>query len=212
MIPLSQIVSNVRTRYEAESTVRWSDTPIVAAINDGLEDLSEASRFYERHISVPLGNLRSYYDLRGWMPETALGVTSVWNTSLNSWLEPTGIEKLGSRWERSTGTPLSFFMRGLFWMGVWPKPATSGTGYLRIYFAGYAPKFTSSQSVLRDLPDDLITCLEDYALYELSAQDGESDRALLHFADYDARSKQFAAFIDRRIVRARNLQMGVIDA
>ena len=77
MISLSQIVANVRSRYEALTDVRWSDADIVTSINDGLDELSRATRFYERHVSVSVRNLSNYYDLRGWLPESALGVTSV---------------------------------------------------------------------------------------------------------------------------------------
>ena len=34
MIPLSQILSNVRSRHEAESSVRWKDADIITAINE----------------------------------------------------------------------------------------------------------------------------------------------------------------------------------
>lgn len=209
MIPASQIIASVRTRYQIVSSVRWDDGDILDAINEGLDDLSEVTRFYERHVSVPLGNRRSYYDLRGWLPETALGVTSVWGSSITDWLVPISARDLQTRWEQAAGSPTHFFMRGLFWMVVWPRPdSVDVSEFLRVYFAGYAPHFTHPQAVLRDLQDDWVPALEDYALYELSAQDGETSRALMHWQEYTARSTQFAHDVNRRTVTARVLRMG----
>lgn len=207
MIPLSQIIENVRIRHESESTIRWADADIVDAINDGLDDLSEVTRFYERHVSVPIGNLRTYYDLRGFLPETALGVTSVWSTVTETWLDPVSPLELGSRWEQAAGPSLSFFTRGLYWMAVLPKTET-GTGIFRVYFAAHAPHFTFPQAVLMDLLDDMVPALEEYALYELAAQDGETDRALGHWGEYSSRADLFAKFVERRILTARTMKMG----
>jgi len=207
VIPFSQIIENVRIQYEAESTVRWSTKAIGDAINEGLDEFSEATRFYERHVTIPVGNLRSYYDLRGLLPESAIGVSSVWNSERGDWLNPLDPAELRSRWEQSTGTPQSFFMRGLFWMGVWPRPETT-VGFHRVYFAGHAPHFTHPQAVLMDLLDDYVPALEQYAMYEMAAQDGETTRALIHFDEVQKRSTQIKNFVERRIVAARVLRMG----
>jgi hypothetical protein len=207
VIPLSQIISNVRTRHEAESSIRWADSDIMEAVNDGLDDLSEATRFYERHVSVPIASLRTYYDLRGFLPESALGVTSVWNSVTETWLNPVSVETLGSRWEQAAGPSLSFFMRGLYWMVVLPR-AEINTGIFRVYFAAHAPHFTFPQAVLMDLLDDMIPALEEYALYDLAAQDGETSRALGHWSDYTSRVGLLTKFVERRIVTARTMRMG----
>lgn len=207
MIPLSEIINNVRIRHEAMSSTRWKDVDIRDAINEGLDDLSDVTRFYERHVSVPVGNLRTYYDLRGWLPETALGVTSIWSDVIEDWLTPVKVSDLRTRWEQSTGPSRSFFMRGLFWMGVWPKPEATA-GFLRVYFAGFAPHFDFPQAVLRDFPDDFVPALEEYALYELAAQDGETTRALMHFSDYAARAITLTNFVARRRVTAKSFRMG----
>lgn len=187
--------------------MRWKDADIILAINEGLDDLSEFSRFYERHVSVPIGNLRTYYDLRGWLPESALGVTSVWSDVIEDWLDPANVSELRTRWEQSTGPSRRFFMRGLFWMGVWPKAETTA-GSFRVYFSGFAPHFLHGQSVLRDLPDDYVVALEEYAIYCLAADDGESSRALAHYTDYFKKAEELADFVERRTVTARKIAMG----
>lgn len=207
MIPLSTIIANVRTRYEAESTVRWSDADITDAINEGLDDLSEVTHFYERHVAVPIIGKKNYYDLRGWLPENALGVTSIWSSVRETWLIPATVNQWRSQWERSSGPAEQFAMRGFFWMAIWPRPE-SGDGYFRVYFPGLAPHYTHAQSVLLDLLDDFEPALEDYALYELNAQDGEGELAVKHFKNYEDRAKKLADFVERRLQTARVIKMG----
>ena len=207
MIPFSTIIQRVRIQHEAESSVRWTDDAIGDSINEGLDDFSEVTRFYERHTTVPVVAKRIYYDIRGLLPESALGVTSVWSSPIQDWLGPVSPMELRSRWEQSVGSSQVFFMRGLFWMAVWPKPEAS-TGFHRIYFAGHAPHFTHPQAVLYDLLDNYVPALEEYALYDLAAQDGETLRALQHWAEYSTKAKQIADFISRRTVTARILRMG----
>ena len=179
----------------------------MTSINDGLDELSRATRFYERHVSVSVRNLSNYYDLRGWLPESALGVTSVWSSVHNDWLAPVSSRDLKSRWEQAEGPSQMFFMRGLYWMVVWPKTATTN-GFLRVYFSGYAPHFTHPQAVLLDLFDDMVPALEEYVMYDLSAKDGETGKALLYWGDYATRVKGLAKGIEKRIVTARVLKLG----
>jgi len=164
MINAADIVSRVRTKYESESTTRWTGARILEAINEGLDDLSLETGFYERHVSVPVQAGLQYYDLRGFTPETVLSVTSIYNTSRQDWLVPTTAEELdlfNPMWEDSTGDPQKYFLRGIYWFGVWPKASSTATGYLQVYFQGLAPHFLHNQSVLDDLPDDWVPALED---------------------------------------------------
>ena len=65
MLTLSDIRSRVRTRFEAASTTRWSNADINAAINDGLGELSEATRYFERWVSIllrPRGRITTFED------------------------------------------------------------------------------------------------------------------------------------------------------
>jgi hypothetical protein len=202
MVPLSQILTRVRTLYEAEagaSSVRWSDTDVTAFINESLECLAEGSGFYERYVTVPVQTNRTYYDLRGFTPETVVSVRSIWSTARNDWLKPISPEELDVNWETATGDPLCYWTRGIYWIGVYPK-GDSTSGYLRVNFAGVPSQFTHPQAVLGDLPDNYVPALEDYVLYELSALDARPKSALLHFASYQKREKALAEFMDRRLV------------
>lgn len=198
MIPLSQIISRIRTRYEVSDTVRWSDSDIKLFVNEGLECLAESSHFYERYITIAV-RPGTWYDLRGFTPETVVSIKSAWSTTRNDWLTPVGEGDLQFKWEDSTGDPQLFFTRGVYWFGVWPKASSSTTGDIRIYFSGVPNRYLVDQSVLYDLPDDHVPALEDYALHEMAFQDGEKQLALRYFKSYSDREKRLAQFVDHRL-------------
>lgn len=220
MIPFSEIISRVRTKFEAESSTRWSDRSIGNAINNGLDELSERTLFYERYVSIPKRAGQTYYDTRGYVPEGALQFTRIWSTTLDNWLDPINAESLNLRtapavqlnpllWEESQGDPTAWFVRGGWWFGVYPYPGESASGYLRVYFASLAPHFTHPQSVLEDLPDDFVPALEDYALYELNAQDGETSKALLHWKSFSERAGLLEDLVEKRMQTNRVGRMGL---
>lgn len=200
MIPLSEVISRVRTRYElGTSTVRWSDSDIKGFINEGLECLAESTDFYERFVTIPIEPNRNFYDLRGFTPEVVVSIKSVWSSVRNDWLHPVDEGDLQFKWEDSTGDPNLFFTRGVYWFGIWPKPESDATGEMRVYFAGIPNRFEIDQAVLHDLPDDHIPALEDYALHEMAFQDGEKGLALRYWASYREREKVLSRFVDHRL-------------
>lgn len=211
MIPVSQVLTRVRTRYEAEaggSDVRWSDANLLTFINEGLENLAEATGFYERYVTIPLSAGRTYYDLRGFAPETVVSVTSVWNTSRTQWLEPISKLRLDTSWRSATGSPLAYWTAGIYWLGVYPFPDEDDTGSLRVHFKGIPVRFTHTQGVLSDLPDHFYPALEDYVLYEMAAADGNSTRALVHWKAYVEREAALSSFVDKRIGASRSGALG----
>ena len=211
MIPLSSLLSRIRTKYEAEagvpSPVRWSDSNLITFVNEGLETLAESSGFYERYCSVPIQANRRYYDIRGLTPETAVQIKSVFGSVRNEWLLPKTSEDFGVGWEKVTGDPYAFFPCGIFWVAVYPLPTTS-TGTLRVHFSGIPSRFTHTQAVLGDLPDQFYPALEDYSLYEMAALDREPKRAIDHFKAYMLREKQLKEYMDRRLVASTAGRLG----
>jgi hypothetical protein len=209
MLTLSDIRSRVRTRFEAASSTRWSDSDINAAINDGLAELSEATRYYERWASIPLKGLRTYYDLRGLTPETALSVTSVWHESGNRWLEPVNWRDMKyEEWEETTGEPISWFVRGINWLALWPHPSEDVDQWVRVYYTGVAPGLEEDGEVPDQLPDEFVPALEEYALYELQQREGETDKALYWWQQYKVREKALEQHMAHRVTTARTGSLG----
>lgn len=209
MASLSEIRDRVRTRFEASSNTRWSDAVINAAINEGLEELSETTGYYERHISIPLKQKRTYYDLRGLIPDSALGVTAVWHENTNRWLNSyTHREMTYSEWEKVVGDPIVWFPRGLWWLGLWPKSSSDSDQWVKVYFCGLAPELTDDAQEPADLSEDFIPALEEYALYDLYQRDGETQKALGLWASYRQREYELTKHVANRTVRPRYSRIG----
>ena len=199
MITLADTISRVRVKFEQGSTTRWTDAAITQAINEGLETLAESTSFFERYCTIPLSSNRRWFDLRGFTPETVVRIKSIWTSNRNEWLRPVSVEDLPYDWHKSVGEPQVFFVRGIYWFGVWPYE-TSGSGYLRVYFSGIPSRLEGIPAVIADLPDDHIPALEDYALYQLSVQDREHDASIRHYQSYLKRERDLKRIVDGRYV------------
>jgi hypothetical protein len=208
MLPLSEIITRVRRRYEVSDTIRWSDADITLFINEGLETLAEASNFYERFVVIPIEANRTWYDLSGFTPETVVEIKSVWSSIRNDWLVPVDQGDLQFKWEESTGDPNLFFTKGVHWLGVWPKASSTTTGHLRVQFSGVPNRYDIDQSVLYDLPNDHLPALEDYALHEMALQDGEIALGMRYWQSYLDREKKLSMFVDHRLDGAITSRFG----
>jgi len=209
MLTLSEIRSRVRTRFEAASSTRWSDADINAAINDGLAELSEATRYFEQWVSIPLKGLRTYYDLRGLVPDGCLSVTAVRHEDGNRWLTPTNWRDMKyEEWEETTGEPIAWFTRGLWWLALWPHPSADVDQWVRAYYSAVAPELEEDGEEPAQLPDEFVPALEEYALYELQQRDGETDKALYWWQQYKAREKALEQHMAHRVTTARTGSLG----
>lgn len=213
MIPVSTVISRIRTRYEAESggsSVRWTDAELLVKVRDALETLAEYTDFYERYCTVPVQANRLYYDVRGFTPETVVSITDVWSSTRNDWLDIVTVDDLPFDFESASGDPQCIFTRGIYWIGIYPRPSSTSTGYLRVYFSGVPAGFTHLQAVLSDLPDDYVVAVEDYVLYEMAGDDGNPKLSLVYWASYQKREKDLRDFIKRRLVGVRATRLGAM--
>lgn len=209
MLTLSDIRSRVRTKFEHASTTRWSDADVNEAINDGIGELSEATRYFERWVSVPLKENRNYYDLRGLTPEIVLSVTGVRHEAGVRWLEPMNLCDITyQEWEQTTGNPIGWLTRGLWWLVIWPKPTSDVDEWLRVYYSAVAPALTDDGHEPKGLPDEFVPALEEYAVYELLQREGETDKALYWWGKYRERERLLEQHMAHRVTTARTGAVG----
>ena len=209
MLTLSDIRSRVRTRFEASSTTRWSNADVNDAINDGIEELAEATGYYERYVSVPLKEARTYYDLRAFGDETPLSVTGVWHEAGNRWLEPAAHTDIQfSEWEDTPGNPIMWFTRGAWWLGIWPRPSSEPDEWIRVYFTGIPPRMAEDGEGVHQLPEEFVPAVEEYTLYELYQREGETQKCLYWWAKYKAREEDLRRHMAHRVSRVRTGTIG----
>jgi hypothetical protein len=196
-----------RLRDPSTSTVFWSDTDVATAINDGLMELSDATEWYETYSVLSLLSSQIYYDLRTVLSDTILSPKCAFNQTTNIWLTPVCIRDLDYQtyreWETITGEPEKMFMRGLWWLGLFPKASADDTlGSLKLYFSAIPPAMDDDTDEL-DIPEEFQIALIEYALFDLLAQDKETKEALRHWVQYAALEERFRRYVGDRLALDR---------
>ena len=209
MLTLSEIRARVRVRHEASSSARWVDADIDAAINDGIGELSEATRYFEQWASIPLREKRTYYDLRGWADGSILSINAVWHENGNRWVTPASNKDIDiAQWEKTAGPPYLWFTRGLYWFGMFPRVSADTDQWVRVFYAAVAPALKEDGEEPKQLPDEFVPALEEFALYELTQRDGDTNKAMFWWAKYKEREAVLEQHMAHRISTARTGAIG----
>jgi hypothetical protein len=194
--------TEVRRRLD-ESTVSadfWTDADIDDAINEGYEEISDATEWYETFAILSLYSNQTYYDLRTYLGETFLTPRRTFNNTTHRWLSACDVRDLDFRtsiqWELNTGEPEHQMLRGLWWLGLYPKKGDDA-GTLKFYFTGIPQPLTSYDEP--GFPHEFQRALVEYALCELLAQAAETKKALAHWAKYQEFEVRFYNYVRNRI-------------
>lgn len=192
---LGQLQASVFRRLEEENVSgRWSQSDVNDAINEGLEELSDATEFYEQSSILKLRDEATYYDLRTALPSTVLRITAIYDSTTNRWLIPADVSDFDyygvRQWELARGNPINFLVRGLWWLGLFPAIAT---GYsIRVQYRGIHPPLQYSTESPQQLPETYHSSLVDYAVYTLLADDNEASAAMRYWQRYKAAESELA--------------------
>lgn len=152
-----------------------------AAINEGKDELAEDAEFSETSGTLTMTStisathpFNNYYDLNALMGTagTFLRAKRVFNTTTNRWLQPSDMRELDGmrrQWEDATGAPERWWMRGQWWIGLYPY-TTSGT--MTVYY-NTTPADLSGNSDTLSIPEEYHLAVVEYACYELLFQERE---------------------------------------
>ena len=199
-LTLAALRSEVRRQLDDDTAAFVTDADIDDSLNEGYEEMSEATLWYERQFMLPLLSRRTYYNVRELAPDEPLGVSRCWNTVTQKWLDPDSVRALDGRirqWELNAGEPRSYFMRGHWWLGVWPKPASDDISRVRVYYTAIPPPMTLDTDV-PGFPPEFHWALVDYALYDTLIQDREPGTALAHYSLYLTYRDELMRYVGRR--------------
>ncbi len=196
-----EMQTKVRRRLNELTTVFYSDDDVKNAINEGYQEMADATEFYEREAMVPMLKKRTYYDLKPILPNTFLSPRRIYNIETNRWLDPTDPRELDYhtyvRWELVEGAPEKYFLRGNWWMGVFPRPTKDSLG-LRFYFTAIPPQFVESREE-PEFPQEYHEGLISFALSDLLAPERESSKALMHWTSYLKYQNDLQQYVNQRV-------------
>lgn len=167
----------------------WALADVDEAINDGLDEISDASEWYERQASIQVLNRRPYYDLRTVLQDdTILSPNRALNSQTLRWLEPTHVRTLDyhtyRRWESITVSQAEkMFLRGMWWLGFFPQAGSDNTGFVRFWYKAMPPHLTATTDS-PGFPQEYHYGLVAYAISDLLGQDGETKKALTWWKKY----------------------------
>ena len=183
---LSEFRTDIRRRLGETATVFYSDDDIDDAIDEAYEEMADATEFYERQAQIQAIAGHTYYNLLNILPDTFLSPRRIYDSTTSRWLTPTDPRELDyhgyRQWERVSGPPQKYLMRGNWWLGVFPRPATD----LPIERLSYTaiPSAMSATTDEPAFPREYHPGISEFALSDLFSQARETVKALDKWADY----------------------------
>jgi hypothetical protein len=188
-----------RRLAEVNGRTFWTDPDIADAINAGYMELSDQTEWNENRVTIDLLNDRPYYDLRTIIGDRFLAVRPAYHTETRRWLIPTVARNLDvhdRRWERVTGAPQRFLLRGLWWLGLYPR-TTADAGTVTLYDVELPEPLVNDDDE-PGFPAAFHVGIVDFAVSDLFSQDGEATWALAAWQAYLATEAALAAWVDHR--------------
>jgi hypothetical protein len=188
-----------RLQEDQSAPVFWTVAEVSAALNEGYHEISDATEWYERWVTIDLLRERPYYDLRYLLPQPVLSVGSALNEQTNRWLTPCSTRDLDStyrKWEQTIGEPTHTLLRGLWWLRYWPYSGTEH-GTVKQYYTSLPPALEAADDS-PGIPEVLHYGLVEFALADLWAQDAEPTLATTAWKTYLAYEQALLDFVQGR--------------
>lgn len=178
----------------------WTLADVKDAINQGYEEMSEISEWYDSTYTVSLVAGTRYYDLFAPTTSTSypqiLEVVKVYDATVRRWLLPIStaiLDRSNPVWEQATAaSPEHWMVRGMFRFGVFPLPTTSRD--LTLYTKNIPQGTAVDAPALVDdsdtpgFPSDFHSGIVSYAVYMLLCEDGEYRKAILQYNEFMAQT------------------------
>lgn len=183
-----EIRNEVRRRLRESSTapVWWTDTDIDVSMGEGYNEMSDSSEWYETYQTVNLLLNRPYYDARTIIRDQFLVLGRAYNQTTSRWLTPVlprDLDQSDLRWERRVSEPEFVMTRGLFFIGYWPFKGVA-TGKIKQHFIGFPPPMDEDTDE-PGFDERFHYGLVEYVLWDLFAQDSETDLAWKAWKQYE---------------------------
>jgi hypothetical protein len=196
---LAEIRAEVQRRLQERSTspIFWAAADIDLAINEGYGEISDATEWLEKVGTVTL-NGTTNYDPRTVLEQCYLRIGHAYNPSTNRWLLPTSARRLDEsdrRWPSRTGEPGFVLLRSIFHLRYFP---IASSGSVKQYYTAI-PSSLCADSASPGFTEQFHYSLVEYALYDLWAQDGETDLATQAWKEYLSYEAGLAKFVRDRL-------------
>jgi hypothetical protein len=182
-----EMQDRTRTRLNEQTSAFFSDDDIQTSLNEGYAELADATEYFEREAMVPLIKRHTYYELPLILPDTFLSPRRIYNPRTSKWLVPTTpreLDKEWAQWEAVDGEPEKYFLRGNWWLGVFPRPTKDSEG-LRLIYTGIPPTMSDDDEEPVAIPREFHPGVIYYAISDLMSQQRETAKAIRYWGAPD---------------------------
>jgi hypothetical protein len=195
-----EMQTEVRRKLHESGVDFFSNQDVKDAINEGSDELADATEWHERQVTIPLLQGRTHYDLTTVIPEPFLTPLRCWNVTTSQWLTPVDPLELDTKtwvqWELIYGEPQKYMMRGNGWLGVFPRRSANGGGVRFIYTS--IPGAMTDDDEEPEFPREFHPALTEFAISDLLAQVRERKKALDRWASYVSYQEGLRAYVNNR--------------
>lgn len=207
-----EIASSLREPRSGQmSGIYFSEQDIQEAGNDGYMELSDECEWFEEQVGIALLKDRPYYDLFAIIGPVFLSIKPAFDELVTRWLLPSrvrGLDEADRRWEQTVGRPQRLFLRGLRWMGLWPRYETDdATTRIKTYYTRL-PVPLCAPTDEPGFPEPFHMGIVYFALADLFAEDGETTLALENWTLYLEVEQGLRQWIQHRVTRPMHRVMG----
>jgi len=206
--------SEVFRRVEEDSTlpVRFSLQTVQDAINDGYEEMSAESEFYERTGTITLQANTTYYDLSdpAIFSDDILTLRAVRNPQTGRWLRFRSYRDMDEHatraWQIAYGESDIAILRSLWWLGVYPKVQLAA-GILSTRHSAMPPRMTLATDTPA-FPEEYHLGPVEYALSDLWCQSRQFRKGDRYYQTYQNYLLALKEYVDRRTSTAGEMLIG----
>lgn len=206
MTTFLEMQTAVSYRLGDPANKRHTLTKVKASLNGGYEILCESTGCYETNLPVNL-TTSPYYNL-GTLGDI-LKVRHIYNSQTNFWLVPASTGELDRgywRWRANSGSPDRFLMHGLHQLRLYPKSSVA-TGSVVVYGTSHAPAM-SADSDTPCFPEEFHDALEHYAVYDRLVMDGEIEKGMIAYKQFEEVEAALMTYINDRGWDASEMSVG----
>jgi hypothetical protein len=207
-----------RLNESMTTPVFWKYADIQDGLNEGYQQLAEATELYEvtfdkiidRDEAVDDGS-QMYYDLSMILENDFLALRRVQNVSTDRWMNTVSVRDLDTtyrQWEQVVNTPEYIIQRGLSIVGFFPI-ARSGDE-IHFVFAAIPPILGDDAEYVR-AGEEFIEALIEYALYYMYTTEREYDKAMSAYQRYLTFEDKLRGETGNRMSNDANRRMGGSD-
>jgi len=199
------------TRLDVQNSIQlylnnpayYTTTDMNDSIQDGVDEICAFSGCIWKSATIPFVANLSYYDMLTLIPDY-IGVVAIFNNTIKRWLLPQSRRKFNQDridWESAVGVPYYFDAVSHRYVVIYKKPGAANYGDMFVFYRAAAPTLGDLTNI--PIPEDHITCLENYCITDLWEQNQEFTKGSDRLKEYIEDLQQLQVYMHSKRIPDR---------